>query len=192
METMSERRRRKLIDLANEHGGPAGIADDCGVSADAIDQVIKGTLLPPKRDGSRNPKGLGDDAARKIEDGYKLGRGWFDADDLQQTLPPAPVADDLFVALTVISEVIKPASKLARLALVPMFTVLAMEPEQVHEVAQQMRALLPPPPPPPPDSDNGSGPPEPIGGPLPPTSRFPRSPADEKRPPVQGKNPSKR
>lgn len=44
----------------------------------SLDQVLKGVLLPAKADGTRTPKSLGDDAARKLEEVFKLGRGWFD------------------------------------------------------------------------------------------------------------------
>lgn len=77
METSAERRRRKLKDLCAQRGLKA-VADRAGVSAASLDQIIKGVLLPPKKDGSRTPRSLGDDAARRIEDAERLGRGWFD------------------------------------------------------------------------------------------------------------------
>lgn len=43
-----------------------------------LDQVLKGTLLPPRADGSRSPRRLGHEASTKIEDAFELGRGWFD------------------------------------------------------------------------------------------------------------------
>lgn len=72
---------RKLQWLAKEHGGPEQIAAAANISAEALDQVLKGVLLPPKRDGSRTPRSLGDKAVEAIEDAFKLGRGWFDTDD---------------------------------------------------------------------------------------------------------------
>lgn len=77
METSSERRRKKLTQLCEQRGLKA-VAERSGVSAAALDQIIKGVLLPPKKDGSRSPRSLGDEAARKIEDAEGLGRGWFD------------------------------------------------------------------------------------------------------------------
>lgn len=77
METSSERRRRKLAELCDQRG-IKNIAERAGLSPASLDQIIKGVLLPPKKDGSRSPRSLGDDAARKIEDAEHLGRGWFD------------------------------------------------------------------------------------------------------------------
>ena len=84
METRAERRKRKLIALRDQftaRGGHVHIADEAGVSAEALDQVIKGVLLPAKKDGTRTPRSLGDTAARAIEQAFNLGRGWFDADE---------------------------------------------------------------------------------------------------------------
>lgn len=58
------------------------------MSAQSLDQILKGVLLPAKSDGSRSPRKLGDAAAHKIEDAYKLGRGWFDVDDRVSTDAP--------------------------------------------------------------------------------------------------------
>ncbi len=77
METSSERRRRKLAELCAQRGLKP-VAMRAGLSPATLDQIIKGVLLPPKRDGSRTPRSLGDEAARKIEDAESLGRGWFD------------------------------------------------------------------------------------------------------------------
>lgn len=80
METSAERRRRKLTWLCDKRGLKQ-VAERAGLSPASLDQIIKGVLLPPKKDGSRNPRALGDDAARKIEDAEKLGTGWFDRDE---------------------------------------------------------------------------------------------------------------
>lgn len=77
METNAERRRRKLTELCNSRGLKR-VAERAGLSAASLDQIIKGVLLPPKKDGTRSQRNLGDDAARKIEDAEGLGRGWFD------------------------------------------------------------------------------------------------------------------
>lgn len=79
METNSERRRRKLAELCAERG-VAAVAESAGLHWQSLDQVIKGTLLPPKKDGTRRPKNLGNDAAQKIEVAQSLGAGWFDSD----------------------------------------------------------------------------------------------------------------
>lgn len=79
METNSERRRRKLADLCAERG-IVKVAERAGLNWQSLDQIIKKTLLPPKKDGTRSVKNLGDDAARKIEQAESLGEGWFDSD----------------------------------------------------------------------------------------------------------------
>jgi hypothetical protein len=78
METNDETRRRKLGALCGAKGGVRQVAGAAGVKWENLDQILKGVLLPPKADGKRNPKSLGDDTARKLELAYDLGRGWFD------------------------------------------------------------------------------------------------------------------
>jgi len=78
METKDDRRKRRLEELAKAKGGVKAIARAAGVGWEGLDQVLKGTLLKRKADGTRNPKALGDSVAEAIEDAYDLGRGWFD------------------------------------------------------------------------------------------------------------------
>jgi hypothetical protein len=78
METNDERRRRKLATLCEQFGGVREVADRSGVAWATLDQILKGTLLPPKGDGSRSPRAMGDANARAIEESFGLGRGWFD------------------------------------------------------------------------------------------------------------------
>lgn len=78
METSDERRKRRLASLCEQYGGVRAVADLSGVAWATLDQILKGTLLPAKGDGSRSPRALGDANARAIEDAMKLGRGWFD------------------------------------------------------------------------------------------------------------------
>lgn len=87
METAGERRRRKLARLCEMHGRDK-VAQLSGTNPFALEQVIKGTLLPPKKDGSRSARNLGDAAARAIEAAFDLGEGWFDAPDEVETLSP--------------------------------------------------------------------------------------------------------
>lgn len=93
METNSERRRRKLAALCEERG-LKNIAYRADVSAASLDQIIKRVLLPPKKDGSRSPRNLGDDAARRIEDAEGLGRGWFDDSDQTPSVTNIPQVGD--------------------------------------------------------------------------------------------------
>lgn len=80
METAGDRRRRKLKVLCDSLGRPA-VAEAAGKSPIYLEQIIKGVLLPQKRDGTRSPRNLGDAAARAIERAFQLGEGWFDAPD---------------------------------------------------------------------------------------------------------------
>jgi hypothetical protein len=78
METSDERRKRRLGQLCQQYGGVRSVAQESGVAWATLDQILKGTLLPAKEDGTRSPRALGDANARAIEDALKLGRGWFD------------------------------------------------------------------------------------------------------------------
>jgi len=78
METNSERRRRKLAEICAQKGLHK-VAENAGLNWASLDQIIKKTLLPARKDGSRSAKNLGDDAARKIERAENLGEGWFDS-----------------------------------------------------------------------------------------------------------------
>lgn len=89
METNADRRRRKLAQLCEERG-LRGVAERAELNHQSLDQIIKGVLLPPKLDGSRSPRKLGDDAARRIEEAEGLGRGWFDLPDAVAPDMPAP------------------------------------------------------------------------------------------------------
>ena len=55
---------------------------------------------------------------------------------------PLPPSNEIDLALETLARAITPTSKMRRLSLVPMVSLLVMEPEQVHEIAAQVRALL--------------------------------------------------
>ncbi|AVQ84593.1 transcriptional regulator [Variovorax sp. PMC12] len=80
--------------LANVvEGGIRAIGDEAKVNWQTLDQVLKGTLLPPRADGSRSPRRLGHEAAMKIEDALELGRGWFDSNSaIPSHLNPGNIA----------------------------------------------------------------------------------------------------
>ena len=81
METKDARRRRKLMVLIEAtEGGRDAVAVRSGLNPGYLKQIITRALLPPKRDGTRSPRALGDPAAESIEDAFQLGRGWFDSD----------------------------------------------------------------------------------------------------------------
>lgn len=80
METKDARRTRKLgllIDATD--GGLEAVAIASQTNPAYPKQIVKGVLLPMKRDGTRSARALGDAAAEAIEDAYHLGRGWFDS-----------------------------------------------------------------------------------------------------------------
>jgi len=79
METAGDRRKRKLTELCKLHGVEE-VAARSGLNPDALRQIMSGVLLPPKKDGTRTPRRLGDAAAAAIEDAFTLGRGWFDSE----------------------------------------------------------------------------------------------------------------
>lgn len=80
METNDERRRRKLEELCLQFGR-GEVAKRAELSEAALDQILKGVELPPKKGGGpRSKRGLGDSAARAIEVAFELDRGWFDND----------------------------------------------------------------------------------------------------------------
>lgn len=78
METNAERRRQKLAALCAERG-IREVAKRAGLNWQSLAQVIKKSLLPKRKDGTRSVKNLGDEAARKIESSENLGAGWFDS-----------------------------------------------------------------------------------------------------------------
>lgn len=89
METNAERRRRKLTTLCDSRGGVEAVAEQCGLSAGGLDQIIKGVLLPLKKgDSTRSARSLGDSAARAIERALELERGWFDNDPQEIDVKP--------------------------------------------------------------------------------------------------------
>jgi len=77
METNEDRRRRKLEALIKHHGAET-VASEAGLSAAYLNQIVKRVLLPKKADGTRSPRALADDAARRIERGLGLATGWMD------------------------------------------------------------------------------------------------------------------
>ena len=88
METASSRRKRRLQELCDAHGGFAAVAEKAKVSGPTLDQILKGTLLPPKKDGTRSERSLGAALAAKIEGAFNLPRGWFDVAVESEILTP--------------------------------------------------------------------------------------------------------
>lgn len=88
--------------LAREHetrGGLVYVADRAELSSNTLDQVVKGVLLPARRDGTRSPRTLGDQAARRIEQALGLGNGWFDADDGYDDFERKPSVEQALMVL---------------------------------------------------------------------------------------------
>ena len=91
MEPNSTLRQRKLKALAEKYkaqGGLAYIAAMIEANPASLDQVVKGTLIKAKADGTRSAKSLGHATARKIELAFNLGVGWFDSPEEAAKLAP--------------------------------------------------------------------------------------------------------
>ena len=91
MEPNSTLRQRKLKALAEKYkdqGGLAHIAAMIEANPASLDQVVKGTLIKAKADGTRSAKSLGHATARKIELALNLGVGWFDSPEETAKLAP--------------------------------------------------------------------------------------------------------
>jgi hypothetical protein len=84
-ESSAERRRRKLEALCKEHSIEL-VAQKADLAPAYLDQIINKRLLPPKQDGTRSPRKLGDAAARKIEESMQLGPFWFDTPETDPNL----------------------------------------------------------------------------------------------------------
>jgi len=138
METCSERRKRKLLELAQEKGGLKVLAADCGLSYGSLDQIVKGVPLPAKADGSRKERSLGDDAARSIEARYNLGRGWFDSDPASDAAAP----ENLEAALDVITKVLQGAEKSILIAVGPLLAAMASDPDTAKIKSELILKLL--------------------------------------------------
>lgn len=106
VETASQRRRRKLTALCEKHGLTV-VAERSKLSAAALDQIIRGYMGEPRKDGTKKPRALGDDAAESIEDAFDLGRGWFDNDRMEDPLKMSDGA----LAIAFIYEKLTPAGK---------------------------------------------------------------------------------
>lgn len=120
METQADRRLRKLRWLCltfKDKGGLQFVADEAQLNANTLDQVLKGALLPPKADGTRSPRKLGDRAVEQMEasPALGLGRGWFDTDDGYDDFEVIPPAPGLAAALPVVLDALAKAPARAEL-----------------------------------------------------------------------------
>jgi len=138
METCSERRKRKLLELAHEKGGLKVLAADCGLSYGSLDQIVKGVPLPAKADGTRKERSLGDDAARSIEARYNLGRGWFDSDPQPEAVTP----ENLEAALDVLTKVLQGADKSILIAVAPLLAAMASDPDTAKIKSELILKLM--------------------------------------------------
>lgn len=144
METNAERRRKKLETFCNERGLKA-VADAAGLNWQYIDQAIKKTLLPAKKDGTRGYRKMSDEAFEKIEDAFELGRGWFDGINTknQSTYPAPPAtAPSLADTLAQLGQVIAASDKLTRAQIKPILDQLLETPEQAAELGQRLQATI--------------------------------------------------
>lgn len=80
METVKQRRLRKLRALCDKHGRET-VSSVSGVSDDYLRQILCQFVMPSMRkDRKRQPRNVGDKIARQIEEKMGLGVGWFDND----------------------------------------------------------------------------------------------------------------
>lgn len=149
METRAERRLRKLRALCEQHqqrGGVVFVAETAGLNANTLDQVLKGALLPAKADGTRTARTVGDKAATAIEDAFKLGRGWFDADDAtmptSKPVPAAPQEQTVAATLDRLGELLAKADPKTRDAVAQLLMSYAQDPDQGKRIAQAIEVLL--------------------------------------------------
>ena len=144
METNAERRRKKLETFCRERGLKV-VAEVSGLNWQYIDQAIKKTLLPAKKDGTRGYRKMSDEAFEKIEDAFKLGRGWFDEMLIQApstTATPPSASPTLADTLTQLGQVIAASDKLTRAQIKPILDQLLEHPEQAAELGHRLEATL--------------------------------------------------
>lgn len=126
------------MELVREKGGLKVLAADCGLSYGSLDQIIKGVPLPPKADGTRSERSLGDDAARSIEKRYGLERGWFDSDPKADPTDPPTLAE----ALDVLAEALQSAGKDELLAVERWLSAMAADPANAKNKSGLILKLL--------------------------------------------------
>ncbi|MBC7604317.1 MAG: hypothetical protein H7255_16860 [Ramlibacter sp.] len=158
METASQRRKRKLIALCDQHGLGV-IASKAALNPATIDQIIKSVLLPKKLDGTRSVRSLGDPAARAIEAALELGFGWFDADakvfegagtvsaTAYATLTPGaptPAAQELSLrtAFTHIAKKMRVADPAKREVVAVLMREIALRPEAMESTLTMLFQIL--------------------------------------------------
>lgn len=150
-ETNSDRRRRKLTELCASRGLKK-VATGAGVSQAALDQIIKGTLLPARKDGSRSARKLGDESARKIEASERLGHGWFDLPH-EGNLPGERAAstgrigappNDLTLRATIdrLGDLLTQADEKTRLSVAQLLLQYAQDPTSGERIAQAIEILM--------------------------------------------------
>jgi hypothetical protein len=104
METSAQRRRRKLDKLCQDKGGYKAVAKKAHLNPASLDQILKGVMGEPRKDGTRKERGLGDAATHAIEDAYGLGRGWFDSPEMAEAKPASdPVSADHRVLISMLT-----------------------------------------------------------------------------------------
>lgn len=121
------------------------MAEAAGLNWQYIDQAIKKTLLPAKKDGTRGYRKMSDEAFEKIEDAFKLGRGWFDGMAAQppSTAPTPPgAAPSLADTLAQLGRVIAASDELTRDQLKPLFTRMLDEPQRAPEIIKRIESTI--------------------------------------------------
>lgn len=93
MNRLSDIRHRNLLALIEEAGSAAKLAERTGLAPAYISQMKNRTLT-----AAGSPRGIGHDAARKLEAGMGKPEGWLDHADLD------PLERDLLAVFRALSD----------------------------------------------------------------------------------------
>lgn len=86
---------------------------------------------------------MSDEAFEKIEDAFKLGRGWFDAMVQTPAQPPSPAQlPNLADTLAQLGRVIAASDELTRDQLKPLFTRMLDEPQRAPEIIKRIESTI--------------------------------------------------
>lgn len=119
---------RALRSLCDAEGGPEKVADEAGVSAENLRQILAGTLLPSGR-----PRGVGPAVQRKLDERYP---GWWQLGELAK---PPPTLNQ---AIPVVLEALSRLSALRWKAIQVTLGQVVGHPEMRDDVANEVIALL--------------------------------------------------
>lgn len=122
--------------LCQLHGGHKAVADEAGVSADYLWQILNGTPLP-----SGQPRGVGARLARKIDAKYP---GWANMPSPVQAGPPPAPAASLAQAVEAVARAVASQPRTGRLQLQALLADLAASPEDRAETCEAIMRVMAP------------------------------------------------